>query len=806
MNTTGNEKKRLVVVGGGMAGMCCVEEVLKLAPGMYDITVLSGEEHLNYNRVLLSQVLRGEKKIEELYLHGRKWYEENNIRLVTGCRAASIDRGRRTVVGEGGFQARYDKLVLATGSVPFKPPIPGVDKEGVVSFRDVKDCENIKGVLEGEGSQKRAMVIGGGLLGLEAAYSLKTLGADVTVVHILDRLMELQLDGMAAGYLAEDLLGLGIKVLLNAKTVEIEGNERVTGVKFENGSSVDIDLVVVSTGIRPNTELARDSGIYCEKGIVVSDVMQTFDPAVYAIGECVEHRGMTFGLVASVFDQARVLANHLAGDSRLVFKNKPASTRLKIPGVNLYSAGEVNDAGGVETVEYHDRGARIYKRLFLKDNRVWGIVLYGDTSDGPELFTYLCDGSDITSKRSRLLFGGSAAASTGGASVDSIPDDAVVCGCNGVTKGEIVEAIEKKGLFTREEVKCETNASGSCGGCAGLVDRILESVLGSSFEGQKARDGICGCTKYTREDIIKNIRERRLFTVQDVMDTLGWESVGCDTCRPAVNYYLSMVWPGESADDKGSRLINERVHANIQQDGTFSVIPRVYGGVITPEELRRIADAAVKFDVPLVKITGGQRIGLYGINKDDLPEVWKYIDMPSGYAYAKALRTVKTCVGERFCRYGTQDSIRAGVALEKRLAGLWMPAKVKLGVSGCPRDCVESKVKDIGIRGVAGGFEVFVGGCGGIELKGAELLASVKTEEEAVELVCAFIQLYRGEADYGERTFKWVRRKGLAMIKETVVKDAGRRKRLVIALEKALAGLEDPWGVERKSPVRNTAG
>jgi nitrite reductase (NADH) large subunit len=791
MDTIAKAKKKLVVVGGGMAGMCCVEEVLKLDPDRYEITVLSGEEHLNYNRVLLSQVLRGEKKIEELYLHGREWYEENNIRLVTGCRVESINRPRRTVIGTGGVEAQYDKLVLATGSVPRVPPIPGIDKAGVVSFRDVKDCEKIKGLLEGEG--QKAVVIGGGLLGLEAAYSLKTLGADVTVAHLLDRLMEIQLDTVSAGYLAEDLEKLGIKVLLNVKTVELTGGDTVAGVRFADGSSVKADLVVVSTGIRPNTELARSAGIYCEKGIVVSDVMQTFDPAVYAIGECVEHRGATFGLVASVFDQARVLASHLAGDARLVFGQKPASTRLKIPGVNLYCAGSIAETEGVESVEYRDMGSRVYKKLFLKENRITGIVLYGDAALGPELFMHLCEGSDVTDKRGGLLFGGGAAV-TAAASVDAIPDDAIVCGCNGVTKGMIVEAIEKKGLFTREEVRNETNASGSCGGCSGLVDRLLERVLGSSFEGQKAQAGICTCTKYTRDDVIKNIRERRLKTVQEVMDTLGWESVGCDTCRPALNYYLSMVWPREAVDDPGSRLINERVHANIQKDKSFSVIPRVYGGVIAPEELKRIADAAVKFDVPLVKITGGQRIGLYGLKKEELPKVWKEIGMPSGYAYAKALRTVKTCVGERFCRYGTQDSLGLGVKLEKRLAGLWMPAKVKLGVTGCPRDCAEIKIKDVGIKGVAGGFDLHVGGCGGIELAGGEILASVKTEEEAVELVCAFIQLYREEAEYGVRAFKWVRRTGLGTIKKAIVEDAGRRKRLVIALDEARAGLKDPWG------------
>jgi nitrite reductase (NADH) large subunit len=787
------KREKLVVVGGGLSGVACVEEILKSDPDRYEITVLCGEKHVNYNRVLLSQVLMGEKGVEDLYLQDPKWYGEQGIRLFTGCKAEEINRSRRTVIGTGGVEVPYNKLILATGSLPVIPRIPGVGLKGVVYFRDIKDCERIKNLLGKDGEARKVVVIGGGILGLEVAFSLKSLGAEVTVVHLMNRLMERQLDETAAGFLLDDIEALGIKVLLGAETSAIsadEGGGRVEAVEFAGGGSLDTDIVVMSIGIRPNAALASSSGIYCGKGIVVSDTMQTYDPAVFAIGECVEHRGATFGLAASVFDQARVLANHLAGDSRLIFINKPASTRLKVPGVNLYSAGSIEEVPGRETIEYLDRGAKLYKKLFLKNNSIKGVILYGDTIGGPELFAQLVEGVDITNMRGRLLLGPGPGELM---PIDEMPADAIVCGCNGVTKGMIVEAVEKKGLFTREDVKRETNASSSCGGCGSLVDRILENILGTSFEAQQTGASICACTKYSRDDIIKNIREQALKSVQEVMDTLGWESVGCDICRPAINYYVSMVWPGTYRDDSSSRLINERAHANIQKDGLFSVVPRVYGGVITPVELKRIAEVAEKYDVPLVKVTGGQRLALFGISKEDLPKVWRDIDMVSGYAYGKSLRTVKTCVGDRFCRYGTQDSLGLGIALEQRLEGLWTPAKLKLGVDGCPRNCAESAVKDVGITGVAGGWEIYVGGCGGIELKGGELLATVKTASEATEIVSAFIQLYREEAQYGERTFKWIKRAGFKKILKAVVEDTGSRDALVERLEEALRGKTDPW-------------
>ena len=782
------DRKKLVVIGTGIAGTYCLEEILRLDPGRYDITVFGKERHLSYNRVLLSYVLRGEKTEEDILLHDLKWYEKSGIRLHTACKVVEIDRGRRLCRGEGGegaIEARYDKLILATGAVPIMPDIPGMDKKGVLYFREMGDCERIKNEFKEKG--KKVVIIGGGILGLEAAHAISGLGAEVVVVHLADRLMEKHLDGVSAGFLKEDLEKMGIKVLLNKETVEITGGEGVTGVRFRDGESEEASLVVMSIGIRPNAELARASGIYCKKGVVVSDVMQSFDPAIYALGECVEHRGVTFGLVSPILEQAKVLANHLAGDGRLIFKNIPASVRLKIPGIELYSAGKTGEEEkGVEAIEYTDRSRRVYKKLFIKDSRVRGIILYGDTADGTRLFSGLLEGEDIAETRHSILFGRKVSDP-----LEDIPSSGIVCGCNGVTKGAIVEAITKKSLFTIEDVKKETKAGSSCGGCIPAIEGILERTLGGSFEGRK--EAICDCTKYTRDDCIKNIREKRLKSVGAVMETLGWETVGCEKCRPALNYYVGMIWPGGAEDDATSRLVGERVHANIQKDGAFSVIPRIYGGVVKAEELRKIADVAIKYDVPLLKFTGGQRIGLFGVKREDLSAIWKELDMPSGHAYGKALRTVKSCVGDVFCRYGTQDSLGLAIEIEKRLSGLWTPAKVKIGVSGCPRNCAESEIKDIGIAGITGGWQIYVGGCAGIELKGGKLFTTVKTKGEAVDIVEAVLQYYREDGRYGERVFKWIGRVGLKTLKKAILDNIDNRNRLLSGLKQALSQVKDHW-------------
>ncbi|HLV28373.1 MAG TPA: nitrite reductase large subunit NirB [Burkholderiaceae bacterium] len=791
------KKLKLVVVGNGMAGIRTVEELIKLAPDLYEITVFGSEPYPNYNRILLSPVLTGEQTIQDIILNDLDWYRENGIRLHLDSTVTKIHRGRKVVEADDGTEVPYDRLLLATGSNPFVLPVPGHDLEGVVTFRDIRDVNQM---ISAAARYKHAVVIGGGLLGLEAANGLATRGMKVSVVHLGATLMDRQLDPTAAALLQRSLEDRGLSFLMSHQTQEILGTEdgRVSGLRFSDGSEVAADLVVMAVGIRPNTALAEQAGIYTDKGIVVSDTLQTYDPSIYAVGECVSHRGMAYGLVAPLFEQAKVAANHLAQFGIGRYAGSATSTKLKVTGIDVFSAGDFHGSDDTEAITFADPVGGVYKKLVIKDDKLIGACLYGDTVDGAWYFRLIREARSIAELREHLMFGESAIGDTGVAgesSVASMPDSMEVCGCNGVTKGTIVQAIREKGLFTVEEVKKHTKASSSCGSCAGLVEQILINCVGGAADIKpKAEKPICGCGDYTHGQIRKAIKEQHLTSIGATMRFLEWRTPdGCATCRPALNYYVTSTWPGEAKDDPQSRLVNERVHANIQKDGTYSVVPRMWGGVTNPSELRRIADVADKYRIPMVKVTGGQRIDLLGVKKEDLPNVWKDLDMPSGHAYGKNLRTVKTCVGKEFCRFGTQDSTGMGIALEKELAGMTSPHKVKLAVSGCPRNCAESGIKDIGIIAVESGWEIHVGGNGGIKTEVAQFFAKVQTSEEVLEYCGAFLQLYREEAFYLERTCHYLARVGLDHAKEKVVQDAANRAELYARLKFALSFVTDPW-------------
>ena len=788
----GSQKKRLVLVGNGMAGVACIEEIFRLDPDRYEITIFGAERYPNYNRVLLSQVLQGETHLEGIILNPLSWYKERGIHLHLETSVTGIRRTSKRVVTSASDEFPYDVLVLATGSTPIIPPFPGVDKSGVVTFRNIEDC---RAIIESSKNFKRAVVIGGGLLGIEAARGLLNLGMETTVVHLMDRLMERQLDPTAAKLLKRSLEGQGIRILLERETGQILGNGRVTGLQFKDGTEIPADLVVMAVGIRPNADLARETGIYCERGIVVSDTLQTYDPAVYAVGECVQHRGALYGLLAPLLEQAKVLANHLAGDGRRVFRDFATAAKLKVSGVDVFSAGEFIEKEGDETVELRDSDS-IYKKLVLRGGKLIGVVLFGDTSDGTYLFEMIRSAKEVSGRRVNLLFANLALGDTGhsgsGRTV-SLPDKAIICGCNGVTKGTILQAIREKGLVTREEVKNCTSASRSCGGCGPLVDDLLMAVHGPDHQASPQVKPLCKCTIYTRKDVLRNIREKRLTRAREVMSVLGWETEGCVYCRPALNYYVGLIWPDEYGEDATCRLVNERNHANIQNDGTYSVVPRIYGGVTSPDQLRRIADVADRYKVRTVKLTGGQRIDLLGVRKEDLPHLWADLDMPSGFAYAKAIRTVKSCVGTTFCRFGVQDSMQLAIQIEKRFERLNMPAKVKMAVSGCPRNCAESSIKDVGIVGIEGGWEIYVGGNGGGHVRAGNLLHAVRREEEVIAVVSAYLQYYRETAHYGERTSVWIERIGLESIRKVVVENLDQPKGLIPRMEKALERLQDPW-------------
>ncbi len=790
-------KERLVLIGNGMAGMRTVEELLKLEPNLYDITVFGAEPHPNYNRILLSPVLSGEKTVDEIVLNSRDWYAEHGITLHTGDPVEAIDRVKRLVRSRSGRSVPYDRLLLATGSNPFIIPVPGSDLTGVLGYRDIADVDTM---LAAAVDHQRAVVIGGGLLGLEAAYGLLRQGMEVTVVHLLDSLMERQLDPAAAALLKASLETRGLTFRMPAQTAAILGDNRVRAVRFADGEEIPADLVVMAVGIRPSMTLAREAGLYCERGIVVDDTMLTYDPRIYAVGECVQHRGVCYGLVAPLFEQAKVCANHLARLGYGRYQGSVTSTKLKVTGIDLFSAGNYQGGEGTEEILYQDPGAGIYKKLVIRDNKLDGAVLYGDTIDGAWFFQLMREGTNIADMREDLLFGQAhlGDAGHGGQSQASLmSDDMQVCDCNGVCKGTIVNAITSKGLFTLEEVKAHTKAAASCGSCTGLVEQLLASTLGSDYSAPEAKP-LCKCTDYTHDQVRDAIRERRLISLPAVFQSMEWRSPdGCQVCRPAINYYLLSTWPTEVADDPQSRFINERAHANIQKDGTYSVIPRIFGGETSPAQLRAIADAAEKYRVRTVKITGGQRIDLLGLTKEQLPDIWRDLSdagFVSGHAYGKAMRTVKTCVGSEWCRFGVQDSTRMGIELEELTWGSWTPHKFKLAVSGCPRNCAEATIKDFGVVGIDSGWELHIGGNGGVKVRATDVLCRVQTAEEVKEYCGAFMQVYREEARYLERTAPWVERVGLSYIKRRVVEDEAGRKLLY---ERFLASQRlaqvDPW-------------
>lgn len=790
-------RKKLVIIGNGMAGMRALEELLKIAPDEYEITVFGAEPHVNYNRIMLSPVLAGEQKFEDIIINDKGWYDENNVTLYSGEKVIAINRSNKTIISDKDRLIPYDTLWIATGSDPFIIPVPGRDLDGIVTFRDIKDVDEMVAASK---THKNSVVIGGGLLGLEAAYGLKRNGMNVTVIHLADTLMERQLDEAAGYLLKSDLESRGIAILTEANTRELIGEGRVQAVRLADDTEIPADLVVMAVGIRPNIALAKAAGLDCNRGVCVNDHLQTSDPDIFAVGECVEHREQIYGLVSPLYEMGRALAGYMAGyNSR--YKGSVTSTKLKVTGIELFSAGDFSGGGNTEDIVLRDARRGVYKRLVIKDDRIIGTVLYGDVDDGPWYFQLMKDKDKIDDIRDHLIFGQSLA--MGDSSVDplaavtALPPEAEICGCNGISKGTITAAISEKGLTSLDEVRAHTKASASCGSCSHLVEQIMELTLGDGYETPTATP-MCGCTDHTHDDVRHLILLNTLKEIPAIMQALQWKTPnGCSKCRPALNYYLIAAWPGAYKDDYQSRYINERVHANIQKNGTYSVVPRMWGGLTNPKELRAIADVADKFDIPTVKVTGGQRIDLLGIKKKDLPGVWADLNaagMVSGHAYGKSLRTVKTCVGQEWCRFGTQMSMSMGVALEKMTWGSWTPHKFKMAVSGCPRNCAEATIKDFGVVAVDSGWELHVGGNGGMHVRACDLLCKVETDQEVMQYAAAFIQLYREEGHYMERTAPWVERVGLDSIKNRIIDDSKNRQKLIERFHVSQKGNQvDPW-------------
>jgi nitrite reductase (NADH) large subunit len=791
-------KLQLIVIGNGMAGCRAVEEILARDATKYRISIFGAEPRVNYNRIMLSPLLAGEKSFDDIVINDQAWYDDNKITLVTGDQVVAIDRKIQTVTTRSGQVERYDKLILATGSDPFIIPVPGHDFQGVVTFRDMDD---VGAMLRAADAGGDAVVIGGGLLGLEAAHGLSLRGMTVTVIHLMPTLMERQLDEAAGWLLKEALQARGQVILTGADTGEIYGQGKVEGVRLKDGREIPASLVVMAVGIRPNVKLARAAGLAIGRGIHVDDHLVTSDANILAVGECVEHNGAVYGLVAPIWEMCRSLADGLVAQAN-GYSGSVTSTKLKVSGIDVFSAGDFSGGDGCEEIVMRDAARGVYKRVIVKEDRVIGAVLYGDTGDGNWYFDLLKRQEDIAAIRDALIFG-QAFASGGGASLNpldavaALSDDAEICGCNGVSKGQVMACIAD-GAGTLDAVRAGCKASASCGSCTGLVENLLSLAMGDDYVGERDNKPMCKCTSFTHEDIRKAIVEKQLKAIPQVMQAQHWGTPdGCASCRPALNYYLLCAWPGEFVDDNQSRFVNERMHANIQKDGTYSVVPRMWGGVTNPKELRAIADVSEKYDARLIKVTGGQRIDIFGIKKEDLPAVWADLNaagMVSGHAYAKALRTVKTCVGSEWCRFGTQDSTGLGIKTERMTWGSFMPHKFKIAVSGCPRNCAEATIKDFGIICVDSGYELSVGGNGGIHLRATDALCKVETEQEALDYCAAFIQLYREEARYLDRTAPWVERVGMDYIKSRIVgDDAGREALRARFLYSQSFMQDDPW-------------
>jgi len=792
--------RKLVVIGAGMASGRMLEHLFD-AGFDGDVTLFNAEARGNYNRLMLSPVLSGEKTYDQIVTHDDNWYAAHGVDCRFGETVVRIDRANRCVYSSAGG-VPYDALVIATGSAPFMIPVAGRDLPGVVTYRDLEDTN---AMIAASSPGAKAVVIGGGLLGLEAAAGMAARGAEVTVIHLMGHLMERQLDPAAGYLLQKDLEARGIRIHCKGATKAILGTDRVEAVLLEDGTVYPADLVCMAVGIRPEVRLATDAGLDIGRGITVDDQLRTSDPAIFALGECVEHNGQVFGLVAPLYDQAKVLAATLMGQ-KAAFQPQQTATKLKVTGVDLFSAGDFADAPGREDIVFRDPGRGVYKRLILDGDHLIGAVMYGDTADGAWFFDLIKQGKDVSDLRETLIFG---PAYQGGATADplaavaALPPEAEICGCNGVCKGKITAAIDG-GAHTLDAVRLATKASASCGTCTGLVEQVMALTLGDSFTAN-ANPPMCKCTDHTHEDVRRLIKSMGLKSIPAVMQDLGWKtSGGCASCRPALNYYLIADWPMEYRDDRQSRFVNERNHANIQKDGTYSVVPRMWGGVTTPAELRAIADAADKYAVPMVKVTGGQRIDLLGVRKEDLPAIWSDLNaagMVSGHAYAKGLRTVKTCVGTEFCRFGTQDSTGLGIKLEKLLWGSWTPAKVKLGVSGCPRNCAEATCKDIGVVCVDSGYQIGVAGAAGMDVKETEPLITVATEAEAMEVIAAFTQLYRENARYLHRIYKWVAKVGLDWCRAQVEDPANRKALYDRFMLSQSIYQTDPWAEHAARPA-----
>ncbi len=799
-----SQQERLVVIGNGMAGARLVEEVVaRRGRDRYEIVIFGDEPYGNYNRILLSSVLAGSHDPQDIFINPLAWYEQNGVRLHAGSHVHTIDTENKVLYASDGTVMPYDKLVLATGSSPFVPPLKNIReadgslKKGVFVFRTIDDCDAITKYAK---QCRRAVVVGGGLLGLEAARGLLTHNVEVNVVDLSSYMMSVQLDEPSGAILRTSIEKLGVKPLLGKMTKAVEGEDAVTGLVFDDGSSVECEMIVMAAGIRPNVEIARQAGLVIERGIVIGDDMATSAPDIYAIGECAQHRGVVYGLVAPAWEQARVLAERLVNDeAETVYRGSRTSTKLKVMGVELAVMGEKNPAVSTdEVVTYTEPNRGIYKKLIVRDGQLAGAIILGDGPTTPRLLQHFDRRDKLPENRAELLF--ALSGETQSFNVADLPDDAQICNCNGVSKGQIMAAV-REGKRSLPMLCSATRAGTGCGSCKAQVQALLELASDGLVVDDPSIHYYVPGVPLKKPELIQAVKEQNLRSVSAVFNALagGKEDPGS---KAGLASLLKTIWGKDYEDERDSRFINDRVHANIQKDGTFSVIPRIYGGVTTAEELARIAEVAKKYNAKMVKLTGGQRIDLVGIAKEHLPAVWKDLGIPSGHAYTKAFRTCKTCLGSEFCRYGVGDSTGLGIKIEKRFQGIDSPHKMKLATTGCPRNCSEATTKDLGAVAIEGGkWEVYIGGAAGSRVRKGDVLCTVESHDDVLLYMGRFMQYYRENAKYMERTYDFVERVGIESLRQILVEDSeGICERLDRDIQAAIDAYVDPWE-EANSPA-----
>ena len=798
-------KQSLVVVGNGMAGARAVEEVLARGGAeLFDITMFGDEPYGNYNRILLSNVLSGVQDSADIFMNPLAWYEENDITLHVGAKVTEIDRAARMVQSAAGVRARYDVLLIATGSRAFIPPMRGLNKAdgtmkaGVFGFRTIDDCD---GIVAAAKQSQRALVIGGGLLGLEAARGLLNHGCEVHVAHLGKHLMEAQLDTTGGAMLSRAMQKMGVHIHLGTLTEEILGQDSVTGVAFKDGTTLDCEMIVVAAGIRPNAEIGRSAGLTVERAIVVDNHMRSVDDSrVYVVGECAQHRGKVYGLVAPLWDQAKVFADQVTrADRDAAYHGSKLATKLKVMGVELASMGltEPQDERD-EVIQFSEARHGTYKKLIVREGRLVGAMLMGDISKAAYLMQAFDRDSPLPDERLSLLFDLGTPAQK--VTLDEMPAEAQVCNCNGVTKAAIGACVAA-GARTAKAVMQSTRAGMGCGSCKSLVGEVVDWFCGGAAEEDPSVHYYVPAIPMAKPELVAAVRAQGLRSVSAVFAALAADGKPDAASKPALASLLATLWNDEYDDERDARFINDRVHANIQKDGTFSVVPEMRGGVTTPDELLRIAQVAVKYAVPLVKLTGGQRIDLVGIAKDDLPRVWADLDMPAGSAWGKSYRTCKSCIGTDFCRFGLGDSMGLAAKIETKFRGIDSPGKLKLATAGCPRNCSEAMVKDVGAVAIGDDrWEIYVGGAAGSHIRKGDVLCTVVGEDAVMRITGRFMQWYRENAKFKERTHTFIERMGIERARAVVVDDSdGIADALDAAMDASCAVTRDVWK-ERAAP------